>query len=146
MAKATACKSIKKITSLPSKASQKAMAGASAPVVTPGALGIFFDQKDTFTVVGQTASGQDAVLDGLATMTVTTSDASVVTLNPVVGLSETMVGVKGAAPSATPRHADLAITVTMTDGSGVFTATQGVDVSDDPVTGIKITLGTPVPA
>lgn len=107
---------------------------AAGPLV---AFVIQDNQDATFTVFGTDAAGAQVDISSVATLTVSSDNTSVLTVDPPVGMGSTVHGVA-------PGSANLTITATWTDGSvGPFTITQPVTCTGGTATGITVVFGTP---
>lgn len=116
------------------KAGPKAKAGDPAP-----ASYVLLDSQDgTVTVQGVTQSGATVDLDAVATLAATSSDDTILSVDPPAGMKVAVHGLKAG-------HAELSLTATWNDGSLTLTITVPCDVgtTPDPVTGLVVTLGTP---
>ncbi len=125
----------------------------AAGTVTKAAVGDTIDQfniLDTedghYTVHGHTVSGKNVDLTDVATLTATSSDPTVFTASPPVGMSGDVVAVLAVPPATGPRTATLSLVATWNDGSvGPFTidVPGTVNVTPDPVIGLGVVFGTP---
>lgn len=95
------------------------------------------NQDDTFTVGGVDAGGAPVDISGVATLTATSGDPSVMTVDPPAGMVATAHALK-------PGTVTLTFIATWTDGSvGPFTIDQPVSVTGSAATGLTVTPGTP---
>jgi hypothetical protein len=107
---------------------------------------------DTVTVMGTTASGALAPIDAVATLTPvpTSSDTTVITVDPPVAMTDKMHGVP-AVPPVLPtanRTATISYTATWNDpaaGIGPFGFDLPCTVTGDAITGVIVVPGQPVP-
>ncbi len=100
---------------------------------------ILDSQDGHYTVHGHTASGKDADISAVATLTATSD-------NPAVFTASTPVGMSGDVTAVAAGTANLILVATWTDGSvGPFTITVPgtVNPTPDPVTGLGVLFGTP---
>lgn len=103
----------------------------------PAGFSLNDNQDDTFTISGVTGSGSTVDISAVATISVTSSDTSVLSVDAPTGMTGTVHGLKAGTATVT-------IVATWNDGSvGPFTITVDVTVSQSPVTGIVISWGTP---
>jgi hypothetical protein len=129
-----------------SMATKSAAAKAAKATKTSGAAPgpaqdfLLMDNEDsTFTVFGVDAGGNRVDISSVATLTPapTSSDTAVLTLDPPVGMTDKVHGLK-------PGTATITFTATWNDGSrGPFTVDWPQTVSGTPATGITVTPGTP---
>lgn len=128
--------SIKK--TLKSKAGMKAAGFAASGDPIPSY--VLQDNEDgSFTVFGVNAAGNQVDISSVATLTPapTSSDTTVLTVDPPVGMTVTCHAIKAG-------HADVSVTATWNDGSvGPYFITVPADVSSSGVIGIGVTFGTP---
>jgi hypothetical protein len=118
------------------KAAKRAAAGA-----VPVAYTILDTQDGSFTIQGTDSAGDVIDISTVATLTVTSSDPTAVSVDPPVGMKFAVHALK-ATVVGTPLV--LTITATWNDGSiGPFTISQPVDVTAGGVSGLLITPGTP---
>lgn len=121
----------------PFKASAKA---------TPNALVVDFqlvdNQDDVLTILGVDAAGNTLDISQVATITVSSSDTSIITVDPPTGMTCAMHATGKLSVPGTP--VNIIVTATWNDGSkGPFTFTLPVDVVAGPATGVVIQPGTP---
>ncbi len=104
----------------------------------PGDFALHVSETGLVTVFGSTAKGEIRDIKDEATLTVTSGNPAAVTVDTPSGMSFTETAVAVG-------HSDVELAVTFTDGSvGPFTATDPVDVQQDPVTGLSIVHQPPV--
>jgi hypothetical protein len=131
MAKVTLTKGKKKLA-----AGKKATAGA--PVVD---FQINDNENSTCTVWATNAAGDQIDISAVATLAVTSSDTTVIAVDPPAGMTFQMHALKLSTPG-TP--VNLTIVATVTDGSsGPFTVTLPCDVGPGGATGLVVIPGTP---
>lgn len=112
-----------------------------------GAGGIVgFDLQDngdlTFTVFGTDAAGALVDISDVATLTATSSDSTVVTVDPPVKMSSAVHA--AVPPPVVGATASISFTATWNDGSvGPFTIDWPQTIVAGPVTGIAVQPGTP---
>lgn len=116
------------------KAAAKAAKGA-APLTEY----VIQDNGDvTFTVLGVDAAGNQVDISGLATITVSSDNTSIVTVDPPVGMTSALHAV---GPLGT---CNLTAVATFNDGtSPALTFTLPVTTKTGPVSGVVIEFGTP---
>ncbi len=110
--------------------------GDAAP---PGTI-LQDNQDGSFTIFGQTQSGAAVDISAVATITVTSADPAIASVDSPVGVTDKFHGVKAGTTKFT-------IVATWTDGSvGPFTIDAGVTVTTkpDPITGLAVTFDPPV--
>ncbi len=101
-----------------------------------------FDSEDGhYTVHGHTASGKDADISAVATLTATSD-------NPAIFTASAPVGMAGDVKAVAAGTANLVLVATWNDpsaGIGPFTITVPgvVNPTPDPVTGLGVLFGTP---
>jgi hypothetical protein len=99
------------------------------------------DNEDgTFTVLGKDAAGFGGIdISGVATLTVSSDNAAVLTVGVISGMT---FPVSAVAPGT----CNLTITATWNDGSiGPFVINLPGTVTQGPVTGLEVDVGTPTP-
>jgi hypothetical protein len=121
------------------KLAKKGMMAATPAKAGAKATGDLFTITDlgggTLTVTGHDAAGAGGIdLSGVATLTVVSSDVSVLTIDPPSGMTATCHGVK-------PGQVTLTVTATWNDGSmGPFTIDVTASVTQGPATGLDVTF------
>ena len=97
---------------------------------------------DTATVWGTDAAGNLADISAVATIAVTSSDTTIITVDPPSGVTFAMHATGKLSTPGTP--VNIAVVATWKDGSiGPFNFTLPVDVVAGPVSGVIIVPGTP---
>lgn len=135
MSKPFQCKLVKKGVAM---AGQKAASGAKA-------TGDLFTITDLgggqLTVTGHDAAGAGGIdLSGVATLAVTSSDPTVLTVDPPSGMTATCKGVK-------PGTVTITVTATFNDGSiGPFTINVTASVTASAATGLDVSFTAATPA
>jgi hypothetical protein len=128
----TACKIVKK--SSVKGSSPLAKATVAAPAI---AFQILDNQDDTFTVQGTNAAGDALDISTVATLTASSD-------NPAVGTVDAPVGMVVTGHFLTAGSTNLTFVATWNDKStGPFTITLPVTVSGSAATGITVTPGVP---
>lgn len=120
------------------KSAQRKAAGRAAKGLAIVDFQLQDNGDDTFTVLGVDAGGNTADISSIATLTATSDNPSVLTVDTPVGMTSAMhaVGPLGSA--------NITAVATWNDGSiGPFTVTLPVTVIAGPVTGVVIVPGTP---
>ena len=104
---------------------------------------VFVDnQDDTCSVIGQDAGGNPVDISAVATLSVSSSDTTIVTVDPPTGMTFAMHAVGKVSVPGSP--VQITAKATWNDGSiGPFTFVLPVDVISGGATGIKIVPGTP---
>ncbi len=101
---------------------------------------LLVDNEDSsYTVQGVDAAGATVDISTVATLAATSSDPSVLTVDPPVGMTGAVHGVK-------PGSVTVTLTATWNDptaGIGPFNIEWPLTVSAGPATGIVVTPGTP---
>jgi hypothetical protein len=122
---------------LPKKAAGAPKAG---PVID---FQILDNQNDTATVYGVDSAGQQVDISSAATIAVTSSDTTILTVSVPTGVTFKMTATGKLSVPGTP--VQIGVVATWNDGSiGPFSMTLPVDVVAGPVSGIVIVPGTPV--
>ena len=104
-------------------------------------LAIFDNQDDTATVQGVDAAGNAVDISAVATIAVTSSDPSSLTVMTPTGMT---FGFSALKPTVTGSPVIVTIVATFNDGSiGPFTVTLPVDISGTVATGLIVKPGTP---
>ena len=121
-------------------------AGAKPAAIKAGASVADFvlidNQNDTCSIFGVDAGGQQVDISSVATLAVTSSDPTIITVT-VTGMTFKMVATGKLSVPGTP--VNLVATATWTAGGvGPFSFTLPCDVVAGAVTGIVIVPGTPV--
>lgn len=128
------CKLTKKTPGARGPAPAKAKAGAPAPV----AFNLSDNGDDTLTVLGVDAAGATLDISSVATLTISSDNTQLLTVDPPVGMTSAMhaVGPVGSC--------NLLATATWSDGSiGPFMFTLPINLVAGGATGILIQPGTP---
>ncbi len=109
-----------------------------------------FDSEDGhYTVHGHTASGANVDISGVATLAASSSDVTVFTAPPPIGMAGIVVGIPAVPPATVDRMANLVLDATWTDGSvGPFEITvvgtvKPTPTPPDPVTGLGVLFSAP---
>ena len=101
------------------------------------------NQNSTCTVNGVDAAGNAVDISSVATIAVTSSDPTIITVGPVTGMTFTMTAVGSLSVPGTP--VGISVVATWNDGSvGPFSFTLPCDVVAGPASGVVIVPGTPV--
>ncbi len=114
------------------KAAKKAKAGDPVPDY------VLQDNQDgSFTINGADAQGATVDISAVATLAVTSSDDTIVSVDPPAGMNVACHALK-------PGSASLEVTATWNDGSvGPFTITVPVTSTAGPATGLIVEFGVP---
>lgn len=124
------------------KSAHRKMASKAPGVKAVGSAFTFVDNEDdSVSVQGSDAGGNPVDISAVASIAVVSSDLTVLTVDPPVGTTFKMHGLK-------PGHSDVAVTATWNDptaGIGPFAATLPCDVTAGGVSGLVITPGVPTP-
>lgn len=127
------CSVMKASKGMKGSAPTKAKVGDAAPVE----IQLLEDEAGGLTVFGITAGGKQADISGVATLTATSSDPTVLEVGAITGAHVAYQGKKVGT-------ADLVLVATWNDGSiGPFTITVHSTESQDPnnkITGIGVVL------
>jgi hypothetical protein len=106
---------------------------------TPNAFQLQDNQDDTFTIFGVSAANPQVDISGVASLSVSSSDSTVVTADVATGMTDKVHGLKAGTSTLT-------IVASWNDNSvGPFTITVDVTIVADPnkVSGLAINWGTP---
>jgi len=127
--------------SLAKKSAAKKMAAPG--VKAAGDAYILLDNEDgSVAVQGTDSAGNPVAIDAVATITATSSDPTVVAVDPPAGMKFVLHALK-PTPPGTP--AKVTIVATWNDGSaGPFTFTLDCAVSGTVAAGLTVTLSDPV--
>ncbi len=102
-----------------------------------GDFSLLDNEDDTGTVNGVNAAGNPVDISNVATITVTSDNPAVLSVDPPQGTTFKVHG-------ATPGTCNLSIVATWNDGTvGPFTITEPMTVSAGGPTGVKVDWGTP---
>jgi hypothetical protein len=127
---------VKKKSSL--KGAPPAKAGPGKPAGAPGDFILIDNEDDTCTVQGADAAGNPVDISGVATITATSDNPAILTVDPPQGMTFAM---HAAGPLG---GATVSVVATWNDGSvGPFTASLPVDVQAGGATGLRIVPGIP---
>jgi hypothetical protein len=122
-----------------SAAKPHAAAGTRA---TPGDFILLDNEDGTATVMGASAAGNPVDISAVATIAVTSSDTTIITVDPPTGMMFAMHAVGKLSVPGTP--VSVTVVASWNDGSiGPFTATLPVDVVTGPAASIVIKPGVP---
>jgi len=119
------------------KKSALRMKGAAGPAKA-GEFILVDNEDDTFDVMGADSVGNPVDISAVATITASSDNTSVLTVDPPTGMSSAMhaVGPLGSA--------NVTVVATWNDGSlGPFTAALPVSVVAGPANSVVIVPGTP---
>jgi len=120
------------------KGARKMMAAAGAKAAGD-AFSIADNEDGSFTVFGVDKAGNQVPIDGVATLTATSSDPSTLTLDTPSGATVQTHGVK-------PGAVTISVTATWDDGSvGPFSLDLTGTVGGSAVAGLTATFSNPVP-
>jgi len=125
---------------------QKPQGGQRPTAARPGAAVADFNLQDngddTCTVLGVDKAGNPVDISQVATIASTSSDTSILTVDPPQGVTFAMHATGKLSTPGTP--VQVTVTATWKDGSvGPFTFTLPVDVVAGPAAGVEIQPGTP---
>ncbi len=122
--------------SLVKKSSLKKMAATGAKAANQAAV-IADNQDNTATVMGVDAAGAPVDISSVATLTATSDNPLVLTVDAPTGSTFAFHGLA-------PGTCNINITATWNDGSiGPFNLVLPATVTSGPATGIQVDLGTP---
>ena len=137
MAKAKSVKLMKATKGAAPRTVKSLKVGAAAP----GDFVLFDNQDDTFSVEAVDAAGNPLDISSVATLGVTSSDTSKMTVDAPTGMT---VAGHALAPTVAGSPITLTFTATWNDGSvGPFSFVLPVDITGTVATGLTVTPGTP---
>ena len=123
-----------------SKGQQAPVCARAKPGAGHTAFTISVDDHDVCTVFGVDQHGNDVDISGLATLTASSDNTAIMTIDNVAGVQFTM------RPAGPTGLANAAVVVTWNDHSiGPFSASMAVTWTNGAITGIDINPGPPQP-
>lgn len=129
--------------SMVKKSAHKKMATKAAKGAAVVDFQLQDDGSNKFTVLGVDAVGNTLDVSGIATLTATSDNPAVVTVDTPVGMESTVHAATGPAP-AIGATANIILVATWNDASiGPFTVTWPMSITPGKVSGITVVPGPP---